>query len=106
MEKNLGNLTLIAGQSADAHYGLANTYLQLERMPDALTELLATLRLKPDHLAARVNLGNVLLVSQRVTEAIAQYELALKLAPDDPALRANLEQARLLQRSGPPPPSR
>jgi protein O-mannosyl-transferase len=61
------------------------------RLPDAITEYEAALRLKPDYVEAHYNLGNALAqLPGRAKDAIAQYEETLRLKPDFPSGWHNL----------------
>jgi Flp pilus assembly protein TadD len=48
------------------------------------------MRIKPDHLPARLNLANVLWQAGRPAEAEAEYRTVLQLQPDDPFALYNL----------------
>jgi len=74
-----------------AHNNLGNTLTVLGRLPEAVTEYEAALRLKPDHVGAHYNMGVALAgIPGRLPEAIAQYEEALRLKPDYPEAHDSL----------------
>jgi len=70
------------------------------RLPDAIAEYQAALRINPDYAEAHVNLGNALSqIPGRQSEAIAEYQVAVRIRPD----YANLlsERIRVLRASQP-----
>jgi tetratricopeptide (TPR) repeat protein len=78
--------------SARPHYNLG---VELERIPDRLPEAIAeyqaALRIQPDHAEAHNNLAGVLArMPDRLPEAIAEYQAALRIRPDLPAVHYNL----------------
>ena len=78
--------------SARPHYNLG---IELERIPDRLPEAIAqyqaALRIQPDHAEAHNNLANALArMPGRLPEAIAEYQAALRIRPDLPAIHYNL----------------
>jgi tetratricopeptide (TPR) repeat protein len=75
-----------------AHHNLAIQLALLpERLPEAVAEFQATLRIKPDHPEAHRNLGLALSkIPGQFPQAIAEYEAALRLNPDDADARLNL----------------
>jgi tetratricopeptide (TPR) repeat protein len=71
------------------------------RLPDAVAEFQAALRINPDYAEAHVNLGNSLSqIPGQQPEAIAEYQAALRIRPD----YANLlsERIKVLRASRPP----
>ena len=80
---------------AEAHNNLANALARMPgRLPEAIAEYQAALRMAPDFAEARVNLGNTLAQSPgRLSEAIAEYEAALKIRPD-PQLQQIVDRLR------------
>jgi tetratricopeptide (TPR) repeat protein len=81
---------------------LGNVLAGTGRLAGAIAEYQQVLRLDPARIQARNNLGNALLMAGRIDEAIAEYQQVLRVRPDDVSVRENLEQARTLQRAGPP----
>ena len=82
----------VCPQSARPHYNLG---IELERLPDRLPEAIAeyqaALRIEPGFTEARNNLANALArVPDRLPEAIAEYQAALRLQPDRAAIHYNL----------------
>jgi len=78
--------------SVRAHYNLG---LALEhdpdRLPDAIAEYQAALRIEPAFVEAHNNLANALAqMPGRLPDAIAEYQAALRLRPDDAAVHYNL----------------
>ena len=69
--------------SAAAHYNLANARVLDGRLPEAVPEYEAAIRLRPSFGQAKSNFGDVLQRLGRAQEAIAQYEAALR---DEPGL--------------------
>jgi len=64
------------------------------RLPEAIAEYQAAVRIDPDFFEARVNLANTLARTPgRLPEAIAEYEAALRIRPD-PQLRQTVERLR------------
>lgn len=76
------------------------------RLPDAIAQFQAVLRLQPDFAGAHNNLG-IAYGSEpgHLPDAIAEFEAALRLQPDFVAARDNLLRARqmLEQQQAPPP---
>jgi len=70
------------------------------RLPDAIAEYQAALRIRPDYAEAHVNLGNSLSrIPGRQPEAIAEYRAALRINPDYADLVG--ERIRVLRASRP-----
>ena len=67
-----------------AHYNLGLLFAEMPaRLPDAIAEYQAALRIKPDYAEAHVNLGFALSRTPgRLSDAIAEYQSALKIKPD------------------------
>ena len=67
-----------------AHYNLGVLFAEMPgRLPDAIAEYQAALRIKPDYAEAHVNLGNSLSqIPGRQPEAITEYRAALRIKPD------------------------
>jgi tetratricopeptide (TPR) repeat protein len=67
-----------------AHYNLGVLFTDMPgRLPDAIAEYQAALRIKPDFAEAHVNLGNSLSqIPGRLPDAIAEYQAALQIKPD------------------------
>jgi len=81
--------------SAKAHYNLANTLeISPGRLPEAIAEYLAALRIDPNHADVHYNLANALsAVPGRLPEAIAEYQAALRVEPDRVEAHNNLANA-------------
>jgi len=78
--------------SARPHYDLG---IELEhipyRLPEAIAEYRAALRIEPDFAEARSNLATALARTPgRLPEAIAEYQAALAIRPDNAAVHYNL----------------
>jgi tetratricopeptide (TPR) repeat protein len=70
--------------NARAHNDLGNAYLALGRLPEAMTEFQAALRIYPDYMDAHYNLGGILAkIPERWPEAISHLEAALEIQPDN-----------------------
>jgi tetratricopeptide (TPR) repeat protein len=78
--------------SARAHNNLGNTFLRMPgRLPDAIAEFEAALRILPDYTDAHYNLGNALAqIPGRGPDAIAEYQRALRIEPDFAQAHINL----------------
>jgi tetratricopeptide (TPR) repeat protein len=78
--------------SARPHNNLGNTLSRLPgRLPDAIAEFEAALRIWPDYADAHYNLGNALAqVPGRGPDAIAEYRRALRIEPDFAQAHINL----------------
>ena len=59
------NAIQIDERSAEAHWGLARAYEQLQRIPEMITELQKTIEYDKSHLDARVKLGNWYLAASK-----------------------------------------
>jgi tetratricopeptide (TPR) repeat protein len=84
--------------SARAHGNLGYALAQAGRVPEAIVQHEATLRLKPDDAKAHFNLGSELLQMNRYPEAIGHFEEALRIKPDFDAAQVNWGNA--LEKSG------
>ena len=73
-----------------AHNFLATKYLQAGRVPDAVTQLNETLRLKPNDAEAHSNLATALQAQGQVQDAFAHAQEAVRLKPDDDRVHFNL----------------
>jgi tetratricopeptide (TPR) repeat protein len=74
---------LDAGAESDvAHHNLGNYLAELPgRLPEAIGQYEAALRINPDSARTRTDLGNALAKdSERLAEAVAQYHAALRIA--------------------------
>ncbi len=67
-----------------AHNGLGRALLDVPgRLPDAISEFEAALRIKPDYAEAHFNLGTALSKTPgRLSDAAAEFEAALRIRPD------------------------
>jgi protein O-mannosyl-transferase len=73
-----------------AHYNLGDALGREGRIPEAIDQYEAALRLKPDYIEAHNNLGLALWSAGRIPEAITQLEEALRLKPDFAEAHYNL----------------
>lgn len=69
---------------AQAHYELAQAYLNLGEFWEGYTELEKTVDLQPTNYAARIELGKVLLAGGKPDEAQIQADAVVKAQPNDP----------------------
>ena len=84
--------------NARAHFTLGNVYSRMERLPEAMDQYAAVLRLDPHHAEAHNGLGNILVRLERVAEAMTHYERALQLEPD--YLQADYNYGNALVQAG------
>ena len=85
------SVTNVNPDDALAHLNLGNALLEIPgRMPDAVSEYQAALRIYPNYAEAHNNLGAILLQSGRTDEAVAEYQAAVRLDPDYPDAHSNL----------------
>src|ERR1700689_401966 len=75
------NALQIDPKFADAHYGLAQSFIKLGNFRGAYQELMATVDIDPANAKAQVDLGNILLAGRNGDEARKHAEVAL---PDNP----------------------
>jgi len=95
LRKELAEIPTADLDTARRHDALiADGYLELQIMEDALPQFLAAVRLKPDLEAAQVNLGVVLTRLGRKDEAIAALSAALRLNPSNAQAQHVLELLR------------
>src|ERR1700689_518176 len=75
-----------------AHYNLGVLFAEMPgRLPDAIAEYQAALRIKPDYAEAHVNLGIALSFTPgRLPDAVAEYQAALQIDPDYAEAHLNL----------------
>jgi tetratricopeptide (TPR) repeat protein len=78
--------------SARPHYNLAIEFERIpDRLPDAIAEYQAALRIEPAFAEAHNNLANALAqIPARLPDAIAEYQAALRLRPGDAVVHNNL----------------
>jgi len=84
-ERSLWTSTVNAyPESARPHYNLGTALAPIPgRLPDAIAEFEAALRIRPDYPEAHYNLGNAFaLMPGRIPDAIVEYEAALQSAPN------------------------
>ena len=102
--RSLENLyrTTLAGNADSwvAHGNLGSLLASEGRLPEAVPELEAALRLRPDYPQARVALGSALANTGHLAEAGAQFAEAVRLRPDFAEGHYNL--ALVLQAAGRP----
>jgi arylsulfatase A-like enzyme/Tfp pilus assembly protein PilF len=84
----------------DAHFLLATAYLNLNENEKALTEMMNTIRLKPDHIQTLFNLGGFYQLQGKLDEAEKWYLQLLKVQPEH--LRAYMNLVDLYQRKNQP----
>lgn len=90
-------LTIMPGM-ANAHVILANAYLDLDMLDDAVKEFGLAIQLDPGNSLAHCNLANTLKKQGKMNDAIAEYEAAVKLEPTRADTRYNYALA--LSQSG------
>ena len=81
--------------SPRARNGLAFALDHAGRVPEAIAQFDAALRLAPDNAELHDNLGVTLARAGRTAEAIAQFEAAVRAQPDLPVAHSNLGNALL-----------
>ena len=81
--------------NARGHYGLAfSLQKQPGRVPEAIAEYRAALRIQPDFASASANLGNLLQdMPGSLRDAISVYEAGLRATPNSAELHTNLGTA-------------
>ena len=81
--------------NATPHYNLGKELERIPgRLPEAIAEYQAALRIDPGHADAHNNLGNALSgIPGRLPEAIAEYQAALRIHPDHAEPHNNLANA-------------
>jgi tetratricopeptide (TPR) repeat protein len=72
------------------HDGVAELYLSLGRVNDAVSHFQASLKLEPASAATQFNVGTALTIAGRPGEAVSYYLRALALRPDYPLAHDNL----------------
>ena len=82
----------LAPQDADAHRALAQVYLQLTRLTDALAEQRLVLRLEPKSASDWNDLGVIEARAGDRTAARQAFEHALTLEPNNPEAQRNLNR--------------
>ena len=65
-----------------AHFLLAGSLHEQGRLDEVIYHCSEVIRIKPDHLKARINLGRALCDAGRYDEAVKHYEETLQLKPD------------------------
>jgi len=69
---------------AEAHYGLAQSYLKVQQWSPAYQELGRTVELQPENYAARNDLTKLLIAARNFESAREQTEWLLQKRPNDP----------------------
>jgi Tfp pilus assembly protein PilF len=77
------NALQIDPKFADAHFGLAETFLKLNNFRGAYQELRSTVDIDPSNAKAQVELGNLLLAGRNTAEARKHAETVLHDNPQD-----------------------
>jgi tetratricopeptide (TPR) repeat protein len=82
----------VCPDSGKAHYNLGYALERLPgRLPEAITEYEAAVRIDPSHVEAHMNLGNALATMPgRQPQAIAEYQAALRFEPGRAELHSDL----------------
>jgi tetratricopeptide (TPR) repeat protein len=73
---------------ADAHYQLAESYLNLQQQGRAYQEFARTVELRPDDYQSRIAMANLLILGHDFSHAQEQADVLLKNRPTDPAVHA------------------
>jgi tetratricopeptide (TPR) repeat protein len=73
---------------ADAHYQLAESYLNLQQQGRAYQEFVRTVELRPDDYQARIEMANLLILGRDFPHAHEQADILLKKRPSDPPVHA------------------
>jgi len=95
-QEKLWTYTLQGNPDSDvAHNNLGLVFLNSGRLPEAMGQFEAALRIKPDYAYAHNGLGNALFLSGRAAEAIGHYQEALRIDPDYPEAHNGLANALL-----------
>jgi protein O-mannosyl-transferase len=76
-----------------AHHNLGVALAEEGRVPEAIEQYQAALRIEPDAANVQTDYGNALAKSGRAPEAIAHYEAALRVLPDSPITHNDLANA-------------
>jgi arylsulfatase A-like enzyme/Tfp pilus assembly protein PilF len=84
----------------DAHFLLATAYLNLNENEKAVTEMMTTIRLKPDHIQTLANLGGFYQLQGKLDEAEQWYLQLLKVQPEH--LRTCMNLVDLYQKKNEP----
>jgi Tfp pilus assembly protein PilF len=82
---------------ANAHYGLAEAYAGVGRLPEAIQQLATVLALEPEHAAAHHLLAQYLEQSGNDSSAAVHYREALRIKPGDWKVHNNLAMLRQKQ---------
>ena len=79
-----------------AHVNLGNIFVNIpERLPDAIAEFEAAVRIEPGNMEAHNDLAVALSRTGRLREAVPEYETAVRLRPDFVKTHMNLGRALL-----------
>jgi tetratricopeptide (TPR) repeat protein len=81
--------------SAMAHYGMGNVFLQKKSFADAVTHYQKALQITPDYAEVRNNLGLALFKQGKTDESIPQFQKVLQLEPGYTDAHYNLGNAFL-----------
>jgi tetratricopeptide (TPR) repeat protein len=95
-QEKLWTYTLQGNPDSDvAHNNLGLVFLNSGRLPQAIEQFDAALKIKPDYAFAHNGLGNALFLSGRAEEAISHYREALRIDPGYPEAHNGLANALL-----------
>ncbi len=89
---------LANSENADAFFERGNAYFALNKLPDAIADFSATLRLRPGFAEAYENRGRANLRANHFQESITDYTEALRLNPNNPT--SYLRRGIAYQQSG------
>jgi Flp pilus assembly protein TadD len=78
--------------ASDALTGLANSYMQERRFPEAEEYLRKLVKLHPEEAALHIQLGRVLAAQGKNGDAVAELEAGQKLSPTDASVQRDLAE--------------
>jgi tetratricopeptide (TPR) repeat protein len=92
----------VTGGNYLAHHNLGVALAEEGRLPEAIEQYEAALRIEPDAPNVETDYGNALARSGHYPEAIAHYRAALRVLPDSPIAHNDLGNALAATRGGAP----